>query len=318
MVFLFYIVVILFVTLLQLLFLEISFYIRFSDDMGFLRKWKRENTKNLDWTDTVLILFSFVTLITLILFSFKYVGTVNRVPLFIAVCFIVLTIIMFISRSKKGKQPLYVLIIPLFLVLGLYFKNFHGNLSHISSDWSNFGNFFQGMTGPLLGFITVILMIKQITKFSEQIENAKDDAKEDSEYRKNYQQIKEKELKIREVEIEMKALEKKPDFIFEKPIKTENNYKYLTARNHGYRCDVLSYVTNAKDNKLYEEIPLNMFVEKDKTIEITFEIIKKQEKVEVEIIFEDIYENKGFQKFHFFHINDSIRPISSGYYTKMD
>lgn len=58
-------------------------------------------------------------------------------------------------------NALYVSILLLLAVWGLYFGNFHGALSDVQGDWGTFGDFTGGVVNPLLNFITIYLLITQ-------------------------------------------------------------------------------------------------------------------------------------------------------------
>lgn len=58
-------------------------------------------------------------------------------------------------------SALYVSILLLLAVWGMYFGNFHGALSDVQGDWGTFGDFTGGVVNPLLNFITIYLLITQ-------------------------------------------------------------------------------------------------------------------------------------------------------------
>lgn len=44
----------------------------------------------------------------------------------------------------------------------LYFSIFNGSLSHNPSDWASFGSFIGGLVGPILTFITVLVLVANL------------------------------------------------------------------------------------------------------------------------------------------------------------
>ncbi|MBF8675921.1 hypothetical protein IRZ53_15305 [Pseudomonas fulva] len=58
-------------------------------------------------------------------------------------------------------NALYISVLLLLAVWGLYFGNFHGSLSEVQGDWGTFGDFTGGVINPLLNFITIYLLITQ-------------------------------------------------------------------------------------------------------------------------------------------------------------
>lgn len=71
-----------------------------------------------------------------------------------------LTILVALIAAALGLMlaPLYV-----YFFLG----NFHGELSNNPSDWGNFGDFAGGIIGPLLSFLSIVLLVITIHQQAE-------------------------------------------------------------------------------------------------------------------------------------------------------
>lgn len=75
------------------------------------------------------------------------------------------------------KRIIFVVLGGLFLifaVVGVYylFVGFNRPLSSDGEDWSRFGEYFGGVAGPLLSFISIILLVYTIHLQSEQLSDA--------------------------------------------------------------------------------------------------------------------------------------------------
>ena len=51
-------------------------------------------------------------------------------------------------------------------VLGLYWKVFHDGLSNNSTDWGNFGGYFNGVLTPILTIINIFVFVSISMKIS--------------------------------------------------------------------------------------------------------------------------------------------------------
>lgn len=54
----------------------------------------------------------------------------------------------------------FVTVICTLFVVAIYLFHFHGGFSNQSTDWSNFGNYFNGLLSPLLAIVNIIILIE--------------------------------------------------------------------------------------------------------------------------------------------------------------
>jgi|GEM_PF-2534548 len=64
--------------------------------------------------------------------------------------------------DKFIKVTIYLGIFSVWGALIFYRINFKGDLSSESQEWSNFGSFYGGLLGPLLSFITIIVLLRTL------------------------------------------------------------------------------------------------------------------------------------------------------------
>lgn len=64
----------------------------------------------------------------------------------------------------KSEKLFWIAIISLLISAGLWILTFHNfPVSNKTGDWSNFGSYLGGVTGPLLSFISIILVLRTIS-----------------------------------------------------------------------------------------------------------------------------------------------------------
>lgn len=64
----------------------------------------------------------------------------------------------------KNEKLFWIAIISLLLSSGLWALSFYSYpISNKTDDWSNFGSYLGGVTGPLLSFISIILVLRTIS-----------------------------------------------------------------------------------------------------------------------------------------------------------
>lgn len=68
----------------------------------------------------------------------------------------------FITINKFFLYLLVFSFLLIFFILGLYFYKFHDSLSDTHNDWAIFGSFFGGVIGPIVTFISIIILILTI------------------------------------------------------------------------------------------------------------------------------------------------------------
>ena len=67
---------------------------------------------------------------------------------------------------KKYISLSIILLIALASVLGIYWKVFHGEFSNNSTDWGNFGGYFNGLLTPILTIINIFVFVGISMKLS--------------------------------------------------------------------------------------------------------------------------------------------------------
>ncbi|WP_410735576.1 hypothetical protein [Citrobacter koseri] len=64
----------------------------------------------------------------------------------------------------KNEKLFWIAIVSLLISAGLWALSFHTlPVSNKTDDWSNFGSYLGGVTGPLLSFISIILVLRTIS-----------------------------------------------------------------------------------------------------------------------------------------------------------
>ncbi len=77
------------------------------------------------------------------------------------------------DKEERVKTFLAGAIVAAVFALGLYFAYFHGPISNDISDWSSFGDYFNGFVSPLVAIATVLLLYRAYEQQKLELSEAK-------------------------------------------------------------------------------------------------------------------------------------------------
>ncbi len=68
----------------------------------------------------------------------------------------------------KNNNYIYAALVCILIVLGIYALQFHGyNFSKNVDHWNQFGGYVGGVLGPLLSFLSLVMLIKSLNLQNE-------------------------------------------------------------------------------------------------------------------------------------------------------
>lgn len=130
-----------------------------------------------------------------------------------------------------AKKPVQIAILFYLVFLGLYFFNFHYDLSDDHTKWGTFGDFLGGSLNPIIGILTVVLTYDIIK--GQQIENKQGEFK--YMFQLLFNTIDENKNLIRFTRFGKTSVGRDAIIIINKNI--ENLYKSLNEKNIGNEED---------------------------------------------------------------------------------
>ncbi|MCP4158860.1 MAG: hypothetical protein GY760_02195 [Deltaproteobacteria bacterium] len=238
------------------------FTIKYIDEMNFIRNQRYEynieylknkinfypiknlvySIKNKDFFDFSIL--SLVLFISFILIAISLNAFESGLLIFIIILLIV-AFLSFVDKLNKNKDPLIALLIPVSIVILLYCANFRYGFSSDSDDWGNFGSYFNGLIGPTLNFVMIVLFLRQLKKFYEQVDISKSEHEATREEFRLIRKQYEKNTKFRDVQMEKMNYELEKMFNDNKPIIKINKQNQLINEGQYIDLDLIHiYSTN--------------------------------------------------------------------------
>lgn len=168
----------------------------------------------------------------------------------------------------------------------LYFSIFNGSLSHSSSDWAAFGSFIGGLVGPILTFITILVLVANLhesRKVSKMNKELVDIAKETATINQDTAEISKRTADLAERQFQHNTLDNKIKTTINL---TETLSNYLNEKI--FTADDVNWLITDDNHKVQEDYRCSFYEMCNYWSKYIFESVKNI--IDISIYFDDNYD----------------------------